>query len=117
MTNILSLAFLFLDLTRKGEPNKVQWTKGTKWAFQSLKATLTSWPVLRNTDFSLSFLVHTGTSEMGLGMVLSQNFDGEEDPIVFRIHKMTPAGWQDAAVVQEALAIKWTVEALCYSSQ
>lgn len=106
MPNFSSLASTLSDLTRKGKPEKVRWTKEVKRAFQKLKATLTRSPVLRNPDFSFPFLVHMDASETGLGAVLSQDFDGEEHPIIFASHKLTPAEQCYTVVKQEALAIK-----------
>lgn len=64
----------------------LRWNKESERAFQSLKAALISFPVLRNPDCSLSFLVHVDTSEMGLGAVLSQVFYREEHLIMFTCH-------------------------------
>lgn len=51
-------------------------------------------------------------SETGLGAVLSQDFDGEEHPIIFASHKLTPAEQCYTVVKREALAIKWALEEL-----
>ncbi|CAM4619043.1 unnamed protein product [Caretta caretta] len=47
------------DLTKKKQPNAVQWTKEHQKAFNQLKATLMSDPVLRAPDFDKPFLVTT----------------------------------------------------------
>lgn len=51
---------------------------------------------------------------MGLGKILSQNFDSEEHPIIFASCKLTLVEWCYAAIKHEALAIKWELEDLCY---
>lgn len=58
--------------------------------------------------------MHTYISEMGLGAILSQEFDGEEHSIIYKSRKLTPAKQQYAAVEWEALAIKWADKELQY---
>ncbi|CAM5122719.1 unnamed protein product [Natator depressus] len=58
------------DLTKKKQPNAVQWTEKCQKAFNQLKATLMSDPVLRAPDFDKPFLVTTDASERGVGAVL-----------------------------------------------
>lgn len=62
----------------------------TEQVFQALKPTLTSSPFLRNPDIQQPIIVHTDASEMGLDAVLSQDFDGEEQPFIFENRKLTP---------------------------
>lgn len=95
--NFSSLPFLLSDLTRKGELENVWRMKETKLALQCLKIVLRSSPVLRNPDISLPFLVHTDDSETALGAVFSQDYNGEEHPIMFSSRKITPAKWCYAA--------------------
>lgn len=61
-------------------------------AFQSLKVALSSSLVLWNPDFHLPFLVQTDTYETSLGAILSQEFDGEEDLVIYISHKLKPTG-------------------------
>ncbi|CAM4570062.1 unnamed protein product [Lepidochelys kempii] len=60
------------DLTKKKQPNAVQWTEECQKAFNQLKATLMSDPVLRAPDFDKPFLVTTDVSKRGVGAVLMQ---------------------------------------------
>ncbi len=45
--NFSSLAASLTDLTRKGQPEKVQWSSASEEAFQKIKEALTSEPILR----------------------------------------------------------------------
>ncbi|KAL0148421.1 hypothetical protein M9458_056231 [Cirrhinus mrigala] len=112
--NFSSLATPLTDLTRKGQPEKTRWTAATEEAFASLKAALTSSPVLRAPDFSCPFLLQTDASDTGLGAVLSQVQEGEEHPIIYISRKLSPAERNYATVEREALAIKWAVLELRY---
>ncbi|CAM4507914.1 unnamed protein product [Lepidochelys olivacea] len=60
------------DLTKNKQPNAVQWTEECQKAFNQLKVTLVSDPVLRAPDFDKPFLVTTHASERGVGAVLMQ---------------------------------------------
>ncbi|CAM5168352.1 unnamed protein product [Eretmochelys imbricata] len=78
------------DLTKKKQPNAVQWTEECQKAFNQLKATLMSDPVLRTLDFDNPFLVTTDASERGVGPVLMQEGpDQEFHPVVFLSKKLS----------------------------
>lgn len=51
---------------------KFEWTTTTNEAFERIKETLTSAPVLVLPDFSLTFELHCDASKLGIGAVLSQ---------------------------------------------
>ncbi|CAM4720623.1 unnamed protein product [Lepidochelys kempii] len=70
------------DLTKKKQPHAIQWTEDCQKAFNQLKATLMSDPVLRAPDFDKPFLVTTDTSKRGVGAVLMQEgLDQEFHPV------------------------------------
>ncbi|KAI2653741.1 Retrovirus-related Pol polyprotein from transposon 17.6 [Labeo rohita] len=64
--NFSSIASPLTDLTRKGQPEKIEWSPKAERAFQQVKKALTSEPVLRALDFSHPFLVQTDASDTGL---------------------------------------------------
>ncbi|KAL0177337.1 hypothetical protein M9458_026231, partial [Cirrhinus mrigala] len=112
--NFSSLAAPLTDLTRKGQPEKVQWSPEADKAFREIKKVLTSEPVLCALDFSCPFLLQTDASDTGLGAVLSQVQEGEEHPVLYISRKLTSAERNYATVEKEALAIKWAVLELRY---
>ncbi len=89
--NFSSLAASLTDLTRKGQPEKIQWTPAGEEAFERVKGALTSAPVLRAPDFSCPFLLQMDASDTGLGAVLSQIQEGEEHPVIYISRKLIPA--------------------------
>ena len=58
--------------------------------FTQLHPPLTTKPILGYPDFDRHFMVQNNASERGLGVVLTQDFDGEEHPVLYISHKLTP---------------------------
>lgn len=72
------------DLTKKKQPNAVQWIKERQKAFNQFKVALTSDPVLRAPNFGQPFVVTTDASEHGLEAVLLQEGpDQQFHPVMF----------------------------------
>ncbi|CAM5089101.1 unnamed protein product [Eretmochelys imbricata] len=94
------------DLTKKKQPNAVQWTGKRQKAFNKLKATLMSDPVLRAPDFDKPFLVTTDASERGVGAVLMQKGpDQEFHPVVFLSKKLSERESNWSVTEKECYAI------------
>ena len=94
------------DLTRKEQPNKVEWTPALASDFQTLKTQLAQEPVLKCPDEDQQFIVQTDASERGIGAVLSQLDDkGEERPVAFYSKKLLPREEHYASVEKECLGI------------
>lgn len=54
------------------------------------------------------------TSDIGLGVVVSQDFDGEEHPYLCLSKKFFPREKAYSIIEKEALGIKWAVDSLRY---
>ncbi|KAE9339619.1 hypothetical protein PR003_g10927 [Phytophthora rubi] len=73
----------------------VKTTTGGRWgteeikAFDDVRALLKRSPVLRLPFFSLTFFVTTDASDVAVGGVLSQVFDGVEHPLAFLSCKLS----------------------------
>ncbi|CAM4705544.1 unnamed protein product [Lepidochelys kempii] len=101
------------DLTKKKQPNAVQWTGKCQKAFNKLKATLMSDPVLRTPDFDKPFLVTTDASERGVGAVLMQKGpDQEFHPVVFLSKKLSERESNWSVTEKECYAIVYALEKL-----
>ena len=94
--------------------HKLTWREEAEAAFSLLRQALCTEPVLVTPDFSLPFVVHTDTSEVGLGAVLSQVRAGEEHPVTYISRKLLASERAYSTVEKEVLAIKWTLEKLRY---
>lgn len=68
--------------SRKGISN-FSWSSEAEDSFKKLKKALTSAPVINCPDFSLPFTIHCDASNVGVGGVLTQIFDGEEHPVSY----------------------------------
>lgn len=54
-----------------------------------LEEALIPTPIFHNLDFTKPIILQTDTSEIGLGAMISQVFEGNEHPMLFISHKLT----------------------------
>ncbi|CAM5166962.1 unnamed protein product [Natator depressus] len=102
------------DLTRKKQPNAVQWTEKCQKAFNQLKAALMSDPVLRAPDFDQPFVVTTDASEHGVGAVLMQEGpDQQFHPIMFLSKKLSERESHWSVSGKECYVIVYALEKQC----
>ena len=107
--NYATLAEPLTKLTKKREPNVIEWSAQAEQAFQALKNALTSDTVMRSPDFTRTFVVQTDASGAGVGAVLSQA--GDERPIAYFSKKLLDREQKYSAVEQECLAIVISIKA------
>lgn len=112
------LASPLTDALRKTEPERVAWNDTREQAFQALKNALMSDPVLRSPDYSKEFIIQCDASNRGMGAVLCQKDDQEnEHPIVFVSRKLTCREEAYSASEKECACLVWAVQKLsCYVS-
>jgi hypothetical protein len=108
--NFSAIALPLTDLTKKGASNIVEWTPECDKAFQSLKARLTSGPVLQLPDVSQPFTLRTDASDRGLGAVLLQKKDEMLHPVAFASRKLSSAESNYSAIEKECLAVVWATQ-------
>ena len=98
------------DLTRKGQPDKVQFTESCRDAFETLKGLLLRAPILRVADPGKPFILQTDTSDRGLGAVISQKDEkGDEHPVAYASRKLFPREINYSVIKKECLAIVWAL--------
>ncbi|XP_040360535.1 uncharacterized protein LOC121048362 [Ixodes scapularis] len=114
--NYSQVASPLTDALRKGEPGNVVWDEAKESAFQSLKGALISGPVLRAPDYDKEFIVQCDASDRGLGVVLSQlGDDQEEHPILYASRKLTVREEAYCASEKECACLVWAAQKLsCY---
>jgi len=107
-----TIATPLTNLTKKSEPDKVNWIAECGKAFNKLKEILMSSALMRNTNFSCPFVLQTDASEVGVGAVLSQSDDVCLDhPIAYFSKKILPREQKFSTIEKECLAIKLGIEA------
>ena len=112
--NFSSIASHLTDLTKKNKPNSIKdWQDHHERAFQTLKNRLTSSPILRLPVFQEDkpFVLRTDASDIGLGALLLQDFEGEGRlPIADASKKLLPRERNYSVIERECLGIIWGVE-------
>jgi hypothetical protein len=95
---------------------KFIWTEGAQNAFDQLKAALTSAPVLQNPDFKRKFYLHCDASDYGVGAVLVQLNDAQEErPVAYMSKKLNSAQRNYSVTERECLAVILGIERFrCY---
>ena len=73
------------DLTRKGQPDKIQFTESRRDALEMLKGLLLRAPILCVADLGKPFILQTDTSDRGLGAVLSQTDEKGDERTLLRM--------------------------------
>ena len=77
------------EMTKKNQPNLVEWTTTAELVFQRLKSMLTSAPLMKNPDFTRTFILQTDASGVGIGAVLNQGEESDH-PIAYFSRKLLP---------------------------
>ena len=102
------------DLTKRDRPNSIRdWQDQHEKAFQTLKNRLTSSPILRLpvSQNGMPFVLRTDASDVGIGAVLLQEFEGEGRlPRAHASKKLLSRERNYSVIEKECLAIIWGVE-------
>lgn len=102
--NFSDLANPLTNLLKKDV--KFMWDNECQQAFEKLKATLITYPLLHSPDFSLPFCLATDASDTGLGAVLLQeDNDGTSHPVAYFSKKLLPAERRYSTIEKEALCL------------
>ena len=108
--NYAVIAAPLSDLNRKGNPNVVPWDVAQDNAFNALKASLATAPILKLPDTSNSFVLRCDASKIGLGAMLLQDHDEELFPICYASKKLTDTEKRYSTIERECLAIVWAIK-------
>jgi len=100
-----------IHLTKKYA--RFKWTEECEKAFNFLKSSLTVVPLLTYSDPNKPYVLYTDSSDSCIGACLTQKTDeGEEKPIYFLSHKLSPTQTRWAIVEKEAFAIHYALQKL-----
>ena len=101
--NYAAISAPLSDLTKKGAPNQVKWSEIHQRAFDALKHSLSTAPVLRLPDWSKTVIVRTDASERGVGAVLLQETEGIPQPVSYISKKLLDREVRYSAIEKECL--------------
>lgn len=110
--NFSQIAEPIIDLTRKYAHFK--WTDVHQTAFQFIKDSLTTVPLLVYPDSNNPYTLYTDASDTCIGACLTQTCDGEEKPIYYLSHKLSRSQCKWSTVEKEAYAIHFSLQKLDY---
>ena len=108
--NYSLIAAPLTDLTKKGSPSKVVWVDPQEKAFYALKGHLTSKPVLKLADMTRPYVLRTDASDIAVGAVLMQEYDGELFPVAYASKKLSKRESAYSTMERECLALVWAVQ-------
>ena len=92
-----------------GKKVKWEWTDEHQTAFDRLKESLTTAPVLVCPDWNKPFTLQTDASQEGLGAALSQPEDQGEQIVAYASRSLTKAERNYSTTELECLAVKWGI--------
>ena len=108
--NFAAIAAILSDLTRKGQPSKVEWGDTQEKAYQTIKILLTIDPILRLPDPEKTFVLRTDALDYGIGAVLIQEHEGKLFLICYASKKLSDAEGYYSTIEKECLAVVWVIK-------
>ena len=112
--NFAAIAAPLSDFTRKGQPNKVEWSGAQEKAYQTVKSYLTSEPILRLPDPAKTNFLRTDASNNGIGAVLMQRHEEKLFPVCYASKKLVSAERNYFTIEKECLAVVWVSRDFTY---
>lgn len=109
INNFAQIVAPISDLLRNNA-RAIKWTQEAEEAFNKLKIALTSAPILAMPDFSKPFQVQSDSSDMAVGAVLIQHYDGRDHVIAYMSQKLSPTQQKYSVTERECLSLILAVE-------
>ena len=108
--NFAAIAAPLSDLTRKGQPSRVEWGQAQEKAYQTIKSHLTNEPILRLPDPKKTYYLQTDASNTGIGAVLMQKHDEKLFPVCYASKKLSSTERNYSTIEKECLAVVWGIK-------
>lgn len=89
---------------------KFIWDASCSIAFQTLKESIISPPILQYPDFSKKFIITTDASNFAVGAILSQGEINKDKPIAFASRTLNHAEQNYSTTEKELAAVVWAVK-------
>jgi len=104
-------ATLSEPLTRLLKKNqRWEWAEDQARAFEQIRSHLMAAPTLSCPDFNLPFVLQTDASSVGIGAVLTQTVEGQENIIAFASRALSDPEKKYSVTEQECLAVVWAIK-------
>lgn len=97
-------------LKGRKKSQKIHWNEEAEVAFNKIKQSLISAPILATPDFSKPFVIQCDASNVGLGAVLTQKVDNKEAVIAFASRTLTETEKKYTVTEKEALACLFGID-------
>ena len=108
--NFATVASPLTDATRKGAPNRFEFSDAQIQSFEKLQQHIVNPPILRLADLQRTFILQTDASDTGVGAVLLQEDDeAVKHPVAFASRKLLPRETRYSTIEKECLAIIWGI--------
>ena len=108
--NFSAISSPLSDLTKKGQPSKVQWGPEQETSFHTLINQLSQSPILCLPNFEKDFILQADACETGIGAVLLQEYNGYRFPVYYCSKKLLDRERRYSVIEKECLAIVWAVQ-------
>jgi hypothetical protein len=104
------------DMTKEGFNwnDEKNWKYNYRSEFEDYKSALQKACAIYYPDYTLTWIIRVDASELGIGGVLLQIFDGQEQIIALVSKKFSERASEWATIEQEGYAIYYTVKKLAY---
>ena len=112
LPNFSQIAEPIIMLTRKY--SNFKWSDVHQKAFEFLKESLTTVPLLVYPDLNKPYVLYTDASDTCIGTCLTQECDGDEKPIYYLSHKLCRSQCKWSIVEKEAFGIHFALQKLDY---
>ena len=107
-SNFAAIAAPLSDLTRKGQPNKVEWGEAQEKAYLTIKSHLKSEPILHPPDPAKTYFLLMDASNNGIGAVLMQRHDEKLFPVCYARKKLSERNY--STIEKECLSVAWGIK-------
>jgi transposase InsO family protein len=97
------------ELTRKNAKITVDWGEKLEMSFQGLKNALSEAPILKLPDIGMEFTLRTDASNVAMGCVLMQNYEGTMHPVAYASKKFSESERNYSVEERECLAMVWGI--------
>ena len=95
-------------LSKKNIP--FAWSNEQEQAFNYMKKTLISFPIIQFPDFSMPFYIRSDASDKGFGAILEQIHNGTEVVVAYASKAITSSQSNWSTIEKDTFAIVWSVK-------